>query len=296
MTTEISAEVAKMESLDPLIHSSALNVDDLAFTGSTKMLQVYHEFVQPGTDVLETRLSLPPEIAPMLSLCAGVFVPLYFLGSLLFSWMRFSGSIKWEMSSTVPSMLHGVVSTVVGFWLLHDHWNANGALVADMTNTVKDTALIQFSCAYFIHDLFIYVGIFAPQERLFAMHHVAVLMYMLTTQYLGYGNITAVLAITMGEVTSPIQNVWFLLKHLRYRHKVADQVFAYVSWMYSAFYIFIRSGFGLFMVLYNAQRVIAARRFTGAVQAFLVFILCGGCLASQLWCYKISFRDRKSVV
>lgn len=71
---------------------------------------------------------------------------------------------------------------------------------------------------------------------------------MLTTQYLGYGNITAVLAITMGEVTSPIQNVWFLLKHLRYRHKVADQVFAYVSWMYSAFYIFIRSGFGLFMV------------------------------------------------
>lgn len=53
---------------------------------------------------------------------------------------------RWEMSSTVPSMLHGVVSTVVGFWLLHDHWNANGALVADMTNTVKDTALIQFSC------------------------------------------------------------------------------------------------------------------------------------------------------
>lgn len=94
MTTEISAEEAKMESLDPLIHSSALNVDDLAFTGSTKMLQVYHEFVQPGTDVLETRLSLPSEIAPMLSLCAGVFVPLYFLGSLLFSWLRFSGSIK----------------------------------------------------------------------------------------------------------------------------------------------------------------------------------------------------------
>lgn len=43
-------------------------------------------------------------------------------------------------------------------------------------------------------------------------------------------------------------------------------------------------------MLYNARRVIAARRFTGAVQAFLVFILCGGCLASQLWCYKISFR------
>lgn len=71
---------------------------------------------------------------------------------------------------------------------------------------------------------------------------------MLLTLYLGYGNITAVLAIAMGEVTSPIQNVWFLLKNMRYRYRLADQVFAYISWMYSAFYIFIRSGVGLFMV------------------------------------------------
>eukprot|EP00892_Ulva_mutabilis_P002829 jgi/Ulvmu1/12547/UM090_0034.1 len=263
-----------------------------AFTGSTKMLHVYHQLVQPCTTLLETHFSIPSDVAPMLSMCVGVFVPLYLLGAVVFASLRFSGCVRWEMSSVVPSLLHGVVSSIVGFLLLSDHWSEHGTLVADTTNTPKDTALLQFSCAYFIHDLFIYVGIFAPHERLFAMHHVGVLAYMLITMYLGYGNITAVLAIFMGEITSPIQNVWFWLKHLRYRYKVADQLFAYVSWMYSAFYIFIRSGVGLYMVLYTAYKVLHAPKFPEGIRNFMVFLLVGGCLASQLWCYKLSSRLR----
>lgn len=50
------------------------------------------------------------------------------------------------MSSAVPSMLHGVVSTIVGFQILYDHWSENGTLVADAANTAKETALVQFSC------------------------------------------------------------------------------------------------------------------------------------------------------
>ena len=50
------------------------------------------------------------------------------------------------MSSAVPSMLHGFVSSVVGFLLLSEHWREHGTLVADAPNTGKDTALIQFSC------------------------------------------------------------------------------------------------------------------------------------------------------
>lgn len=83
---------------------------------------------------------------------------------------------------------------------------------------------------------------------------------------MGCGNITAVLAITMGEVTSPIQNVWFWLKHLRYRYQVADQMFAYVSWMYSAFYILTRSGFGLCMVRHLHSCTCLHRRTHGKCQ------------------------------
>lgn len=43
-------------------------------------------------------------------------------------------------------------------------------------------------------------------------------------------------------------------------------------------------------VLYNTFKVLYAPKFPDSIRAFLVFILCGGCMASQLWCYKISFR------
>lgn len=67
---------------------------DLAFFGSTKMLQVYHEIVQPCTRMLETQLSLPSDIAPMISISIGVYVPLYFIGAVFFALLRFSGSVK----------------------------------------------------------------------------------------------------------------------------------------------------------------------------------------------------------
>jgi hypothetical protein len=72
--------------------------------------------------------------------------------------------------------------------------------------------------------------------------------YMWISMILGFGSITSVVSISMGEITSPLQNVWFWLKNLRYRYKAADELFAYVSWIYAAFYIFIRSCFGLAVV------------------------------------------------
>ena len=59
--------------------------------------------------------------------------------------------------------------------------------------------------------------------------------------YLGYGGISAIAMIALGEVTSPLQNIWFINKNLRYRRKWADDLFAYVSWVYAAFYVFVRS-------------------------------------------------------
>jgi hypothetical protein len=58
------------------------------------MLQLYHGFVDPATDFLEHRLSVPHLIAPILTICGGVFVPLFFVGSLLFSALGYHGSVK----------------------------------------------------------------------------------------------------------------------------------------------------------------------------------------------------------
>lgn len=65
---------------------------------------------------------------------------------------------------------------------------------------------------------------------------------------LGFGANTAFIGVAMGELTSPLQNVWFLLKNARYDFKWADRVFAPLSWVYSAFYVLCRSVVGPLLV------------------------------------------------
>jgi hypothetical protein len=64
---------------------------------------------------------------------------------------------------------------------------------------------------------------------------------MLLTMRLGIAASTALVAIGIGEVTSPLQNIWFILKNVRYKSQSADEVFRYLSWVYAAFYVFCRS-------------------------------------------------------
>lgn len=102
--------------------------------------------------------------------------------------------------------------------------------------------------AYFIVDLVFFVCAVARSEVLFGAHHVAVLAYMLATLCLGFSGVTAIAAIAIGELTSPLQNTWYLLKPLRYDVKVADTAFKYVSWLFAAWYILCRSVLGPIVV------------------------------------------------
>lgn len=65
---------------------------------------------------------------------------------------------------------------------------------------------------------------------------------------LGRGAILAEVALVAGEATSPIQNLWFWLKSARYVSRGADVAFAYVSWLYAASYVLMRSVIGVLLV------------------------------------------------
>jgi hypothetical protein len=53
---------------------------------------------------------------------------------------------RWEMSSAVPSFLHGLVTLIVSAKLLIGHIKDHGSLLADSDNKAEDIALLQFSC------------------------------------------------------------------------------------------------------------------------------------------------------
>jgi hypothetical protein len=72
--------------------------------------------------------------------------------------------------------------------------------------------------------------------------------YMAVCIYLRYAAVTAIVAMFMGEITSPLQNVWFVLKTLRYDSQLADDLFRHVSWTYALCYVLCRSILGPIMV------------------------------------------------
>ena len=70
--------------------------------------------------------------------------------------------------------------------------------------------------------------------------------------HLGFSAVTALAAIAIGEITSPLQNVWFLFKTWRYDSRLADEVFRHLSLVYAVFYVLCRSVVGPFVVLTSA--------------------------------------------
>lgn len=80
---------------------------------------------------------------------------------------------------------------------------------------------------------------------------------MLMTMKLGIAASTALVAIGIGEVTSPLQNIWFILKNVRYKSQAADNVFKYLSWLYAAFYFFCRSNCGFAVVRLRTLRLLS---------------------------------------
>jgi hypothetical protein len=60
-----------------------------------ELIQWYHDLAQPGTSFLVERAAIDEDVAAVLSICFAVFVPLFFLGSLVFAMLGFSGSSKY---------------------------------------------------------------------------------------------------------------------------------------------------------------------------------------------------------
>ena len=66
--------------------------------------------------------------------------------------------------------------------------------------------------------------------------------------HLGFAGVTALVAIAMGEITSPLQNIWFMFKTWRYDSQLADHMFKYISWIYAAVYFVCRTIIGPIVV------------------------------------------------
>lgn len=140
-----------------------------------------------------------------------------------------------ELAGVACSFVHGVVCTIVASLLLYDRWQSvvNRDLhltawiekdLAYAPNTRKEDWLMQFSCAYFLVDsvhLAVYGRKSKWETRILLAHHFATTAYEVTSWMYGSGAAGVLMLMAIGEITSPLQNIWVAARALVRRDSLA---------------------------------------------------------------------------
>ncbi|GLJ05425.1 hypothetical protein SUGI_0018030 [Cryptomeria japonica] len=112
---------------------------------------------------------------------------------------------RWEAASCTISMAHGPLVTVLAAYdIAVSKWQL------DAPNTGLERAVMEYSIAYFMVDLFHYL-LFVPGKLLFVAHHLATAFVMASCRfYAGHGAQALMALLCVAEITSACQNTWSL--------------------------------------------------------------------------------------
>ncbi|KDD76680.1 hypothetical protein H632_c140p1 [Helicosporidium sp. ATCC 50920] len=150
--------------------------------------------------------------------------------------------------------------------------------------------MLQFSSAYMISDSLFYVLLFTPSDVMFIVHHTISLLYVVGVVQSGHGAISAVVMYFLGEITSPLLNGLTFAEtlHAGLRSRKAQVVHRYLSTLFTASFILIRTFVGLptiawflYSLVWRSPAIHAGWR---ALMGVCVAI---GMLGSQAWTVKL---------
>ena len=168
-----------------------------------------------------------------------------------------------------------------------------GPLHLDIPNTPVQSLQLQFSMGYLIADT-LYFLLFAPNDLLFLGHHALSGLYLFSSLKLGLGGISAIFVFFMGEITSPLFNIFSVAKELKHDHPLAARVLEYTSPIFTFSFVLVRSiispvliGWFLYTLWFQSPRIPAPWRI------FMGILVAIGLAGSQLWSYKLIAGFRK---
>lgn len=195
------------------------------------------------------------------------------------------------LPSSVPSpySVHCIVCLLAGFVELRN-W---APLHLDAANSPIQAVQLQFSLAYLIADT-LYFLLFAPNDLLFLGHHALAGLYLVASLKLGVGGISAIFVFFMGEITSPLFNIFSVAKELKHDHPIAARVLEYVSPLFTISFVLVRSiispvliGWFLYALWFQSPGIPTPWRI------FMGSLVAAGLAGSQLWSYKLIAGFRK---
>ncbi|XP_071722777.1 TLC domain-containing protein At5g14285-like [Rutidosis leptorrhynchoides] len=149
-----------------------------------------------------------------------------------------------EASSCIISLFHSTPAVVFSLYAVLSAADPSFS----SANTVVQSAVLDYSIAYFLTDLIHYL-IFYPSDVLFIGHHLATLFVFVTCRYVTFHGACAILGLLiLAEVTSACQNAWTLAGLRKDDVEFAQKVFDVLSLPFYAFYSVIRGFSGPYYV------------------------------------------------
>lgn len=231
--------------------------------------------------------------APFLGSCAmsrsvafAVSCPLlykYFLQIVLVLTYFFPSSYEYS--------LHAMTCIFAGYAEL-SNWEQ--PLNLDDTNTPIQSLQLNFSLAYLLADI-LYFLLFDPSDWFFLAHHLLSVLYLGASLHLGVGGISAIFVFFMGEVTTPLYNIFSVAKTLKEDYAIASNILNLVSPFFTFSFVLVRSvispvliGYFLKNLLFESPAIPAPYR------VFMASLVTCGMVGSQVWSYKLVKGYRKA--
>eukprot|EP00245_Coleochaete_scutata_P010119 TRINITY_DN3495_c0_g1_i1.p1 TRINITY_DN3495_c0_g1~~TRINITY_DN3495_c0_g1_i1.p1 ORF type:complete len:251 (-),score=21.89 TRINITY_DN3495_c0_g1_i1:1209-1961(-) len=152
------------------------------------------------------------------------------------------GKNRFEAASCMISLLH---STTTATLSSRDFFELPWKLGA--TNTVYQNTTLDFSTAYFAVDMLHFL-LFVPNDYLFMAHHIATSTYMLTCRHYNHGAMSVMTLLFLGEVTSPLQNIWTLARMAKDESPFARTLYIWLSPFFTVFFTLIRGCLGPYIL------------------------------------------------
>eukprot|EP00455_Lapot_gusevi_P054414 TRINITY_DN871_c0_g2_i2.p1 TRINITY_DN871_c0_g2~~TRINITY_DN871_c0_g2_i2.p1 ORF type:complete len:279 (+),score=67.87 TRINITY_DN871_c0_g2_i2:104-940(+) len=186
-------------------------------------------------------------------------------------------------ASRCVSLVHGLWTT---YYTLPEVWGlslSDAYRMLNAVNTDRQNRIIRFSCGYFIFDLFFMI--FVERDIVFILHHILALTLWGSSLSYGRAAVQAMVGLFWGEVTNPLQSLFWLAKRtnnesmVQFLSPIFTWGFLFCRVLALPYYAFATS---FYLVTTSEPMVVPF-----AWRAVWAFLFCAAMFGSWLWAYAL---------
>jgi hypothetical protein len=112
------------------------------------------------------------------------------------------------INSALVSLCHGGVAIYFSaIQLSHKEYQLGAP------NETAQLQILAYSAAYFFTD-FVFLVVYMPEEKIYIIHHLIVLLYIQSVVYTGFGTFSCMALMFFGEVTNPLHNIRHIIEEV----------------------------------------------------------------------------------